>query len=94
MLLASSFADALEILQQYGPFCGCLILAIAFFMFRDMRREDRLTARVTLLETEFREALIPIVKNCTEVIVKNTVVMERNASVMERIERKLDNASV
>lgn len=87
MLIASSFADAVEILQQYGPFCGCLIVAIAFFMWRDMRREDRLTSRVTSLETEYREVLIPMVKNCTEVITKNT-------AVMERVERRLDGSSL
>lgn len=90
MLLASSFADALEILQQYGPFCGCLVLAIAFFMYRDMRREAQLFARIATLETDYREVLLPMVKNCTEVIVKNTLVMERNTVVMERVERKLD----
>lgn len=84
MLIASSFADALEILQQYGPFCGCLILAIAFFMFRDMKREGQLTGRITTLETEYREVLIPMVKNCTDVIARNSI-------VMDRVERKLDS---
>jgi len=83
MLIASSFADALEILQQYGPFCGCLLLAVLFFIWRDWRREEHLNTRITTLETEYREVLVPLVTNCTEVIAKNTV-------VMERVERKFD----
>lgn len=83
MLIASSFADALEILQQYGPFCGCLLIANVFFIFRDWKREGQLTGRITGLETEYREVLIPMVKNCTEVITKAT-------TVMERVDRKLE----
>ena len=83
ILFASSFADAMEILQQYGPFCGCLLLAVLFFMYRDWRREELLFGRINTLETETREVLIPMVKNCTEVIARNTV-------VMERFERKFD----
>jgi hypothetical protein len=83
MLFASSFSDAVEILQTYGPFCGCLLLAVLFFIWRDWKREEKLTDRITNLETEYREVLVPLVTNCTEVIAKNNV-------IMERVERKLD----
>lgn len=83
MLLASSFSDAVEILQTYGPFCGCLLLAVWFFIWRDWKREEKLTDRITNLETEYREVLVPLVTNSTEVIAKCSV-------IMERVERKLD----
>ena len=83
MIIASSFSDAVEILQAYGPFCGCLLLAVLFFIWRDWKREEKLTDRITNLETEYREVLVPLVTNSTETIAKCSV-------ILERVERKLD----
>lgn len=91
MLFASSFSDAIGIVQQYGPFCGCLLLAVIFFMIRDWKREERTGARLTSLEDEYRKVLMPMVVNCTEVIAKNSLIMERSTGVMERLERQLDS---
>lgn len=73
LLAASEFTDAIELCKQYGPF----FVAVIFFLWRDYRREDRLSKRINLLEDEQRQVIIPLVKSCTEVITKNTVVMER-----------------
>jgi hypothetical protein len=88
-LLAPVFAsaelfDAIEILKEYGPYCGLLVIAVTFFLWRDMRREDQLTRRIVILETENRDTLIPLLKETTAVIARNT-------SVMERLERHLDH---
>lgn len=83
MIFASSFSDAVEILQAYGPFCGCLLLAVLFFIWRDWKREEKLTDRITNLETEYRTVLVPLVTNSTETIAKCSV-------ILERVERKLD----
>lgn len=72
-----AFADTLDILKQYGPFCGFLVLAVVFFIWRDWKREDKLVKRITTLEDEYRNVLFPLVKDCTAVIAKNTTVMER-----------------
>lgn len=80
----TGFFEAVDVLKQYGPFCGSLLLAVVFFIWRDWKREDRLTKRIATLEDETRNVLLPLVKDCTAVISQNT-------SVMERLERHLNN---
>lgn len=77
VLLATGITDAIDILSTYGPFCGFLVLANVFFIWRDWKREDKLTKRISSLEDETRKVLLPMVKDCTEVIARNTAVMER-----------------
>lgn len=78
MLLADAgFFDVVELLKQYGPFCGVLILATAFSMWRDFKREERMTKRITMLEDDTRKILLPLIQNCADVIARNTAVMER-----------------
>lgn len=77
ILAEGGLVDAIDILKQYGPFCGCLVLAVVFFIWRDWKREERLTKRITTLEDETRNVLLPLVKDCTAVIATNTKVMER-----------------
>ena len=74
------------VIQNYGPF----IAAVVFFIWRDYRREDRLTIQIKELENEQREIILPLVKSCTEVITKNTQVMEANMKVMERLGNAID----
>lgn len=74
------------LVQNYGPF----IAAVVFFIWRDYRREDRLTTQIKELENEQRGVILPLVKNCTEVITKNTQVMEANMKVMERLGNTID----
>ena len=76
---SGEFADAIELIKQFGPF----FLAVVFFLWRDWKREDRLSNRLDELENEQRAVILPLVKDCSAVIAKNT-------AVMERIERTLD----
>lgn len=76
----------LWILKNYGP----LLLAVIFFFWRDYRREDRLATRITQLEDEQRNVILPLVRETTEVIVRNTEVMAQTTKVMDRIETSLN----
>ena len=75
-----------EMLKAFGP----LLVAVIFFLWRDYRREDRLLTRVKELEDEQRNVILPLVRDCTEVITKSTQVMEQNTKVMERLETAID----
>jgi cbb3-type cytochrome oxidase subunit 3 len=79
LFASGEFADAISLIKQFGPF----FLAVVFFLWRDWRREDRLSDRLDELENEQREVILPLVKDCSAVIAKNT-------SVMERLERRLE----
>lgn len=79
LLASGDFGDAVLLVKQYGPF----FLAVIFFLWRDWKREDRLSARIDVLEDEQRKVILPLVHECTEVITRNTM-------VMERLERALD----
>lgn len=77
-----ALADFGWLLKNYGP----LLFAVIFFIWRDYRREDRLTLRITQLEDEQRDIILPLIKQTTEVIVRNTDVMQQNTRVVERLE--------
>ena len=77
ILAEGGLLETIDILKQYGPFCGCLVLACVFFIWRDWKREERLTKRISTLEDETRSVLLPLIKECTAVISRNTTVMER-----------------
>jgi len=77
-----ALADFGWLIKTYGP----LLFAVIFFIWRDYRREDSLTSRINQLEDEQRDIILPLVKQTTEVIVRNTEVMQQNTRVMERIE--------
>jgi hypothetical protein len=74
------------LLKTFGP----LLVAVVFFIWRDYRREDKLTLRIKQLEDEQRNVILPLVRETTEVIVRNTEVMQRNNMVMERLEHALN----
>jgi hypothetical protein len=84
------FVDALGdlgwLLKNFGP----LLVAVSFFIWRDYRREDKLTTQVKQLEAEQRDVILPLVRETTEVIVRNTEVMQQNIKVMERLEHALN----
>jgi len=79
LFASGEFADAIELIKQFGPF----FLAVVFFLWRDWKREVRLSNRLDELENEQREVILPLVQDCSAVIARNT-------AVMERIERTLD----
>ncbi len=70
------------IIWKLGPLVGVIV----FFIWRDYRREDKLLTRVQELEDEQRKVVLPLVKDCSAVVAKNTLVMEQNIKVMERLE--------
>jgi hypothetical protein len=82
----NGLSDMGWLLQNYGPF----VAAVVFFIWRDFRREDRLSTRIKELEDEQRQVILPLVKSCTEVITKNTQVMEQNVKVMDRLNSVID----
>lgn len=82
----NGLSDMGWLFQNYGPF----VAAVVFFIWRDYRREDRLSTRIKELEEEQREVILPLVKSCTEVITKNTQVMEQNLRVMDRLNSVID----
>ncbi len=71
------------VIRNLGPLLGVIV----FFIWRDYRREDKLLTRVQELEDEQRKVVLPLVKDCSAIVAKNTLVMEQNIKVMERLER-------
>lgn len=65
--------EFVEFIKQFGPLAGVVL----FFIWRDWKREDRLTGRLEKLEDEQRNVILPLVEKSTEVIARNTEVMER-----------------
>ena len=82
----NGLSDMGWLLQNYGPF----VAAVVFFIWRDYRREDKLSTRIKELEDEQRQVILPLVQSCTEVITKNTQVMEQNVKVMDRLNSVID----
>jgi hypothetical protein len=70
---------ALQLVKQYGP----LVLMMAFLLWQGWMRECRLGNRINKLEDEQRKVLLPLVRKCTKVITRNTL-------IMRRLERALD----
>ncbi len=68
-----TFADAIALLKQYGP----VVLAVAFLLWQSWVRETRMSKRITRLEDEQRNVLLPLVERCSDVIAQNTLMMER-----------------
>jgi hypothetical protein len=82
LLASGELGDAMALIKLYGP----TFVAVIFFLWRDYRREDRMTARIDALQQEQREVLLPLVKDSTAVIAKNTVVIERLENhLLERV---------
>jgi hypothetical protein len=71
--------DLLLLLKQYGP----LVFVVAFFLWQNWLREQRMSSRIVHLEDEQRNVLLPMVERCTDVIAQNT-------GMMERLEKALD----
>lgn len=65
--------ELIAFLKTFGPCVG----ACVFFIWRDWRREDRLSKRIETLENQQTQVLLPLVKETSEIIAKNTNVMER-----------------
>jgi hypothetical protein len=64
--------DAISLIKLYGP----TLVAVVFFLWRDWQREGRLSQRIDALQEEQRDILLPMIKEATAVISKNTTVIE------------------
>lgn len=65
--------DVVALLKQFGPFLG----AVVFFIWRDWQREDRMSTRITQLEVEQKEIILPLIEKTSETIARNTEAMSR-----------------
>ena len=72
-------SDLWLLLRQYGP----LVLVVGFFLWQNWLRELRMSKRISKLEDEQRQVLLPMVERCTDVIAQNTAMMERLEKVLE-----------
>jgi len=89
LLAQTDFQEVIYILKQYGP----LGLVAAFFLWQGWVRELRMSARITKLEDEQRNLLLPLVQKCTRVIAKNTVIMRRlERALARRVESKAEHS--
>jgi len=78
--------EFIELIKSFGPLAGVCL----FFIWRDWKREDRLTTRIEKLEDEQRDIILPLVSKSTEVIARNTEVMERLDVALEAIRSVAD----
>lgn len=70
-----------SLLQEFG----LLVCLVLFFTWQGWKREQRLSARIDSLETEYTEALKNTIHATNRVIAENT-------EMMRRLERRLDHA--
>ena len=71
----------LPLLRDFGPVIGVLI----FFVWRDWRREDRLSARVEKRETYQKETLGQLVEKSTESIAQSSEIIKWVGRILERV---------
>jgi hypothetical protein len=74
------FGAILEFAKLYGP----LSIAVAFFLWRDHWRETKHTVRINHLEDEFRQVVLPLVRETTNVITQNTAAFLRLERILDR----------
>lgn len=70
---ALTFMDVLVFLKQHGP----LVIAFGFVLWQGWARELRMDGRITDLEDDQRNVLMPLVERCADVVAQNTLMMER-----------------
>jgi len=62
-------------------------VVVGFFLWQNWLRELRMSKRISKLEDEHRQVILPLVERCTDVIAQNTAMMERlEKSLGERFE--------
>lgn len=73
----------LPILKEFGP----LVALIAFFIWRDWRREDKLYQRVERLENYQKEILEDLVEKTTSALVQSSECIKWIGRVLEHLVR-------
>jgi len=79
-----SWYDLWCLLGQTGPIVGTALTGLAFFLWKDWKRELRLQDRIEILEKDQKEVLLPLVERCTRIIAQNTAVMMRLEKALDR----------
>jgi hypothetical protein len=77
--MIDALPDAIGLLKTFGP----LIVLAGYFVYKDWTSYGKMTARLCALEDEMRSVVLPLVRECSEVIKHNT-------TALERLERRLD----
>lgn len=70
----------LEFLKEFGPLIGLIF----FFIWRDWKREERLSTRVEALEAYQRETLVGLLKNTTVALTHNSECLKWIGRIIER----------
>lgn len=70
-----------SLLSQYGPLIGVVL----FFIWRDWKREDKLSERITSLEDYQKETLADLVEKSTIALTHSADCMKWVAVVMAKV---------
>ena len=73
--------DWQAVIRELGPLMGVIL----FFIWRDWKRETRLSTRVEKLEDYQKETLVHLVEKGTTVLVQNSEMMKWVGRVIERL---------
>lgn len=71
----------MQLIANFGPLVGVLI----FFVWRDWKREDKLSDRVKKLEDYQRETLVNLVEKSTTALVQNTESLKWIGRIIEHL---------
>jgi hypothetical protein len=69
------------LLREFGPWIGIIL----FFIWRDWRREDRLTIRVEELEKYQRDTLVDLLKKTTVSLTNNSECLKWIGRIIDRV---------
>ena len=75
------YDSLLLLLREWGPIIGVIL----FFVWRDWKREERLTTRVENLENYQRETLVDLLKKTTVALTHNAECLKWIGRIIERI---------
>ena len=78
----------LTALNTYGPtvaIVAALLVVNALFVWREWKREDKHTARITELEDKFEKTVMPIVISYQALVTDCKNCIEQNTRVIERL---------
>ncbi len=78
----------LTALNTYGPtvaIVAALLVVNALFVWREWKREDKHTARISELEDKFEKTVMPIVVSYQTLVTECKTCITQNTRVIERL---------
>jgi len=81
-------ATLLSVLDKHGVFVfvsAVLTVVVGFLIHRSMQREDKLQKQLNELNKEVREAVVPVMVQCTAALKGCQDVIAQNSRVIERL---------